>query len=741
MASAEKPGSAALAAMGAYFRGYGYRILVGLTLTALFALHAARLIDLPLVDQLENMAYDSRLRATMPGGVDPRVVIVDIDEKSLAVEGRWPWSRARVAALVDLLFDHYEVRVLGFDMVFAEPERLEQIDTLVAAARAAGRADVVRFIRQLGEHPDVTLSRSLQERDIALGYYFNYSRDQTGTVGRLPEPLLPAEIASLLSVPALVAAGYGANLELLQSSARAGGFFDNPLNDADGVFRRIPLVQSYAGGLYTSLALALGELALGDVVQFSDTNDTIRLGAATIPVDQDMAALIPYRGPQGRFPYVSASDVLSQSADSSVLKDAIVLVGTTAPGLFDLRNTPVQRVYPGVEIHANVISGILDDRFLAHPDYTIALEMIQVIAIGVLLSFLLPSLGPAHGTLLTGAILLGTVALNGYFWVFQASVVPITAAVLMILLHYVYITSYGFLIESRTKHALMVQFGRYVPEEIVDEMSRKPEHYTLEGERRELSVMFSDIRGFTSLSEKLQPNEVTRLMNVYLSRMTEIIHDAQGTIDKYIGDAIMAFWGAPLANPRHASLAVSAALAMRDAMPAINEDFAARGWPAIRIGIGVNTGNMALGNMGSDFRMTYTVMGDAVNLGSRVESLTKIYGVPVVVTEYTAKQAPGYVYRYLDRVRVRGRGEPIDVLEPVMPDYRVPRSLERQIGGFHAFLEVYRAQRWSQALGQLEDLERQFGGSMLYDVYRARIVQLREVPPDSGWDGVFDLGA
>lgn len=728
----------ALGAIRARYARRGYPVLVGLALTALFAAHAAGWLEVTLIHRLENMAYDFRLRMSLPGGVDRRVVIVDVDEKSLANEGRWPWSRARVADLVDALFDDYRVQVAGFDMVFAEPEEQVALDVVTAAASAAGRDDVIDFVRAARRPPDARLAESLSTRAVVLGFYFSPPGVATAPVGSLPPPLLPAEIAEMLAVPAPVAGGYGANLKVLQAAAGVGGFFDNPLIDGDGVFRRIPLAQSYRGDLYASLAVAVAEAASGAVIEFDDHFDTVRLAGREIPVDQDLAALIPFRGPQGSFAYVSATDVLRGEADAGLLDGAIVLVGTTAPGLFDLRNTPVQQVYPGVEIHANMVAGILDGRFRSHPAHTVAVDLVQVLVLGIFLSLALPGLGPNRGTLVTLAALAAVVGMNAWFWFVRDAVVPVSGAILLVLLHYVYVTSHGFLTESRNKKALMVQFGRYVPEAIVDRMSRDPVRYTLAGERRELTVMFTDIRGFTQLSENLDPQDTTALMNLYLNRMTRIIHDHHGTIDKYIGDAIMAFWGAPLDDAGHAGRAVAAALAMRAALPEVNRAFAGQGWPPIRVGIGLNTGTMAVGNMGSDFRMAYTVMGDAVNLASRVESLTKTYGVDLLVTGETARRADGYCYRPLDRVLVRGRHEPVDLFEPLMPLDQAGAEQEREGAALAVFFDRYRDGRWSEALEQLETLDRRFGERPWHRVYRERIVALREAAP-ANWDGVFDL--
>ncbi|MFT7532968.1 MAG: adenylate cyclase [Gammaproteobacteria bacterium] len=720
-----------------YFKSYGFRILMGLVLTVIFGLHVTRFVEIPFLNNIEQLAYDLRLNLTAPGGVDERIVIVDVDEQSLQEEGRWPWSRAKIANLVDNLFDHYQVDVTGFDIVFAEPERREAFEQLRGIIHKSEESELAKYIEKLGPHPDQKLADSLQGKNVVLGYYFNYDRENQTTAGMLPEPLLPAEIVEMLGIDAPLATGYGANLELLQSNAKAGGFFDNPLNDSDGVFRRIPLIQQYNGALYSSLALMISEIHLDSFVEFDDENDRLLIGDGKIPVDNDLAALIPYRGPQGSFVYVSATDVLNKTVPREVLENRIVLVGTTAPGLFDLRNTPVQKIYPGVEIHANIIAGVLDNRFNSHPGYTLALELFQIVLLGLLLSFVLPAMGPTRGTILVLLLLTVIIGVNAWLWVSARSVMPVTSTLLLVVLHYMYVMSYGFLIESRTKKALMVQFGRYVPQEIVDEMSEHDDNYSVEGERRNLTVLFSDIRGFTGISEQLEPRDVVLLMNLYLSHMTELIHTKKGTIDKYIGDAIMAFWGAPIHNAQHASDAIATALLMQERLNDIQQEFKQRGWPEIRMGIGINSGLMAVGNMGSDFRMAYTVMGDPVNVGSRVESLTKVYGVKIIVTENTKEQAVDFRYRLIDRVRVRNRLEPLSIFEPIGLEDQIPPKLEEEVASFEKFLDLYLNRQWAESNEALKNLIEEYGEKPLFSLYFKRIEYLLENPPDADWDGVF----
>jgi adenylate cyclase len=720
-----------------YLRRYWLPLSAGMLLTGLFALHAVHLIDLPFVRQMEYLAYDLRLQLTMPRDVDHRLAIVDVDERSLAAGGRWPWPRDHLARLVDNLFDHYRVAVVGFDMVFAEADEDRVLQRLEPLLRGFDDSQAVELRQVLDPLRDEAFASSLRERDTVLGYYFSHDPTQLQGTGQLPDPMLPAEIAGALGIEPIEGFGYGANLPVLQQAARAGGFFDNVLSDDDGVFRRAPVLQSHRGALYDSLALAIASAFLDEPLQIGQENEWLFLGSRGIPLDEQFAALIPYRGGQGSFPYLSAIDVLRKAVPVESLEGRIVIVGTTAPGLYDLRNTPVQKVYPGVEIHANIVSGILDGRFLQQPHYTVAIEVMVLLLVGVLLTVLMPALSPVLAATSSLLTLLAVTVINVYLWIEQALVVPLAGSALLVLALFVSNMSYGFLTEARTKRNLTRRFGQYIPPELVSEMAANPDSYSLHGERRELTVLFSDVRGFTGIAEKLDPVELSGLMNELLTAMTRVIHDHRGTIDKYMGDAIMAFWGAPIQDPEHATKAVTAALEMQRTLSGLRTKFVRLGWPDIQMGIGINTGPMNVGNMGSEFRMAYTVLGDAVNLGSRLEGLSKQYGVGIVVSESTSAAAEGVLFRELDLVRVKGRDSPLHIFEPLGLDNTLTARQVHQLAAYNDALAAYRAGGWERADELFAELVVEQAETPLLALYRSRISYFRENPPPDGWDGVF----
>jgi adenylate cyclase len=463
----------------------------------------------------------------------------------------------------------------------------------------------------------------------------------------------------------------------------------------------------------------------------------LKLKDKRIPVDAQISSLIPYRGQQGSFQFVSASDVLNGKVAPEVLKNKIVLVGTTAPGLMDLRATPVQNIYAGVEIHANMIAGILDQNIKEHPAYMLGAEFITLMLVGLLLALLLPALSPLWATAVAVGVFILSVILNLAMWQFANLALPLASLLLMISGIYVLNMSYGFFVESRGKRRLTGLFGQYVPPELVDEMAQNPEAISLEGESREMTVLFSDVRGFTTISEGMDPKQLTQLMNEFLTPMTHVIHHNRGTIDKYMGDAIMSFWGAPLKDPDHARHAMHAAMGMIESLGTLQAQFEAKGWPKIEIGIGLNSGAMTVGNMGSEFRMAYTVMGDAVNLGSRLESLTKNYGVHIIVSESTKDKVPEYAYRELDIVRVKGKDEPVAIFEPICEAGKEDEETKDELKLYREAIRLYRSQNWDLAELQFINLQKLNPQRYLYEMYAKRIVYFRLSPPDKGWDGVY----
>lgn len=729
---------------------HGGRISLSLVILVLLLANSLGKVDISFIKRLENYAYDARLNLMMPSTQDTRIVIVDIDEKSLLEQGRWPWSRNKLAELVDRLFDEYQINTLGFDVVFAEKDESSGLKNLEEVGKNlkpdSDFHDVVTELRTKLDY-DQILASSFENRNVVLGYYFHQEANSNVSIGILPSPSFTAGSFDGKAVNISWVSGYGANLSVLQKSAAGAGHF-NPAPDVDGISRKIPVLYGYQGNAYEALSIAIARAALGaelraEFAQGAGTGgdylglEQLRLGELVIPVDEQLSALIPYRGKKGSFPYVSATDVLNGKVDPEILRNRIVLVGTTAPGLMDLRATPVQSVYPGVEIHANMIAGILDQNIKEQPAYMLGAELVILLVAGLLLAFALPALSPIWATVLTMGVLVSGTLFNLLLWQSANLVLPLASFLLLVTTIYVLNMSYGFFIESRGKRQLAGLFGQYVPPELVDEMSKDPTAFTLEGESREMTVLFSDVRGFTTISEGLDPKQLTQLMNEFLTPMTHIIHHSRGTIDKYMGDAIMAFWGAPLHDDNHARHALQAAMEMVQKLAELQVQFKAKGWPAINIGVGLNTGIMTVGNMGSEFRMAYTVMGDAVNLGSRLEALTKNYGVQIIVSEFTKEQAPDFIYRELDVVRVKGKDKPVTIFEPICGLDEQDQSLEEELKLYGEALQHYRNQDWGAAEKHFSNLHKLYPQRYLYRMYIERIAHFRKNPPDAGWDGVF----
>jgi adenylate cyclase len=731
-------------------RRYLARAILGVLMTLFVLGHVSGQYTVPYINQIENLLYDTRVRLTAPGGVDDRIVVVAIDEASLERLGHWPFTREKFAQMMNNLFA-YGATVVAYDVLFAE--RDEGVDIELLRQLAAADNDH-RFVEKLNElepqiDRDSLFADAIMGGPTILGYYFDTNPETAFVTGVLPYAAfeLHESMADTVFLPR--GAGYSSNLEVLMNAAYGAGFINNPLIDPDGVVRRTPLLHEYQLSVYESLSLATAATFLNDIVLpiFVDASswmgdypplEGLELAGRPIPIDPQGAVLVPYRGPAGSFPYVSIGDVIEGTLeDPSVLEGRIALVGATAPGMEDLRTTPFGSIYPGVEVHANVIAGLLDSNFRWEPGYTAAAEMITVIVFGLLSALLLPVVSPLISTLIMATLTTAALAFNYYMWEVQLHVLPLAMTLYTLFAIYTINILFGYLFETRARSHMDSLFGQYVPPDLVKAMSRDPEHYSLASEKLELSVLFTDIRGFTSISEGLDAAELSRLMDEYLTPMTEIVHKSEGTIDKYIGDAVMAFWGAPIWHPHHADQAVGAGLAMLDALEDLNRNFAKKGWPEVRIGVGINSGMMSVGNMGSRFRRAYTVLGDAVNLGSRLEGITKIYGVSMIVSETTAHSAGRFHYRELDRVRVKGKAKPVTIYEPLgLEAEMTPEQLERG-RSFHHFLFLYRSQSWDQA----EDMLRRFleaePDSELYKLYLDRIAHFRENPPEADWDGVF----
>ena len=733
------------------------RIGIGLVIVLFFLGHALDHYRVPVLETFEAIIYDVRLRLTMPRTLDDRIVILDIDEKSLLErekggEGRWPWPRDRLALLLDKLFDRYGIAVVGFDVVFAERDESSGIRVLERLAdgelkSVTGFLPVLEKIRPQLNY-DGIFAAKMKGRNVVLGYTFSSDPPELAPKkGILPASVLPAGTFSGRNIGVTSWNGYTANLEDLQKAAASAGHF-NPWLDDDGVTRRVPMLAEYNGAYYEPLSLAIVRAKEGfppispDFLREGLSKDyagleELQVGRFRIPVDERVSTLVPYRGERGSFRYIPVVDVLNDRVPVADLRGKIALVGTSAPGLLDLRSTPVGAAYPGVEVHANLIAGILDQNIKQKPPYAVGADFMLLLLAGLAITLLLPFMSPLKGTLTALLVLTTMMGINLAMFQSAHVVLPLAGGITMTLLLFTFNMAYGFFVEARGKRQITGLFGQYVPPELVDEMAKDPEKFSMEGESRDMTVLFTDVRGFTTISEGLDPKALSLLMNEFLTPLTEVIYRHRGTIDKYIGDCIMAFWGAPLADPMHARNGIVAAIEMQRTLQRLQPHFKARNWPEIHIGVGLNTGRMSVGNMGSRIRLAYTVMGDAVNLASRLESITKEYGTDIIVGENTKEAVSDIVFRELDRVRVKGKDLAVTIFEPVGVEGEVAPARLEELERFHRALKLYRSQNWDRAEMQFIDLQKIESERKLCATFLQRIAFLRGNPPGSDWDGSF----
>ncbi len=727
------------------------------TLAAIAVLLAAlllRTLDPPLLDRVRNFAFDTYQRLA-PRPYDPAtpVRIVDIDEASLAAYGQWPWPRSLLADLVDKLAAR-GVAVVAFDAVLAEPDRT----SLRRLARdLAGRADASLLEKLAAEvrDNDELLADSFAQTRVVTGFGFTPQssaapprlRHGLSFTGDDPRRFLPVQ------------AGVVPSLAILEAAAQGNGAINTDVDSA--VVRRVPLLFRLAGTETVLPALPIEALRVGQgassyLVKSSGASSeldfgrrggivAIRTGALEVPTDGSGRLVLWDTGHQAdRF--VSAADVLKDAVPADKLEGQLVFVGTSAIGLNDVRNTPVQDAVPGVEIQVQLAEQMVEQRFLARPDYADGLEIVYLAVAGALLIWLLPRLAAGTTALVAAGFIVVAMGASWFAYdrhqlLFDPVYPPLTLAAI-----YVTGTALAFMRTERERSEIRSAFGLYLSPKLVEQLARNPKLLELGGEQREITVMFTDVRGFTTISEQFDPHGLTRFMNRFLTPMTDLILARQGTIDKYMGDAIMAFWNAPLPVPHHAVQACDTALAMQATLAALNETWraeaAAGGRPhlPVTIGIGLNTGLAAVGNFGSTQRFTYSCLGDEVNLASRLESLCKLYGVGIIVGEQTRTEAPAHATLEIDFVQVKGKTEPARLYalagDPALAATSGWQALAARQG---EFLSAYRAGAFVEALDLLAGCETAARGVWsqgYYEAMRHRLQSLIDVPP-AEWNGVY----
>jgi len=724
------------------------------------------LIGIPLLDLIELKTYDLRFVSRGPVAPSSPVVLAVIDEKSLDQEGRWPWPRSKIAALVNRL-QSYGAKVIGFDIGFLEPDEnthLQFLDELEQKIKELGLKDrnLTQFLQETRKSADNDLAFATAIKDsaapVVLGYFFhmdarelNYKIDQERINQELKELstsrysiIVHEDDESARFPPFIEAYAPEGNLPMLAEAAGSSGYF-NMFPDADGVVRWIPLVIRCGPqrDIFPPLSIRScwhyldQPMLMVKVAPYGV--EGVQLGKRFIPTDETGRMLINYLGPPKTFPHYSICDILRDRIPPERFRDKIVLVGATAVGLYDLRATPFSSVYPGLEIHATVIDNILGGNFLHKPKWVGILDLLFIVLLTLLAGIFIPRMGALTGLLFAlGLFLLYMITAR---WLFVKVGVWVNAVypLLGLVLTYVSLTVYRYFREEKEKKRIKGAFSHYVSTSVVNEILKHPEQLKLGGDKKELTVLFSDIRGFTNISEGLSPEELVHLLNEYLTVMTDIVFKHEGTLDKYMGDAIMAIYGAPFKQEDHAARACLSALEMMEALKLLNKKWMGEGKPPLDIGIGINTGMMMVGNMGSEQLFDYTVMGDAVNLGSRLESANKSYRTNILISESTYEEVrEEFVCMEVDSVRVKGKNLPVKIYQ-LLGHRKVPEQRSQAMSYFQEGLRLYKERRWQEAIDNFNLVKELDGDLQVAGLYIQRCLELIANPPPPDWDGVFTM--
>jgi adenylate cyclase len=677
------------------------------------------------------------------------VIIVDIDEQSLQALGQWPWPRTRIADLVSAISKLGGVAI-GFDILFAEPDRMSP--ALIAKSLISLDQSTREKLRQLPGN-DQVFATAIKRSRVVLGQS-GYQEKLTSlsekntpytsfaTLGKDPSPYL-------FTFP-----GLRRNIPVLEKAALGRGLI-TILPESDGIIRRVPIVMKAQGRLVPSLTSELLRVATGSNAILIKTNDagisSVVLGGVEIPTDENGQLWIHFNA-HNKDRYVSAKDILDGTVDQRKLAGKLVLVGTSAIGLFDIKTTPIDAAIPGVEVHAQTLETIMSNSFLTRPNYAIAAEITLAALVGLVIIILVPMTSVVTVIFIGGTIAAGLVAMSWYLFIQRSMLIDVAYPLLSSLIIFSTLVFINYFREERERSKVRSAFGQYLSPDLVEQLAENPEKLVLGGETRELTILFSDVRGFTTISEsyKSDPQGLTTLINRLLTPLSNAVMDTGGTIDKYMGDNIMAFWNAPLDNEHHARDACTAALSMLTRLKQLNvvrkQEAETNQVPflPLEVGIGINTGECVVGNIGSDMRFDYSVLGDSVNLAARLEGQTKSYGVSIIIGSKTATQVKGtFAVLELDAIRVKGKTEP-EVIYTMLGEAKGPESktymrLEKETT---KMLAHYRNQEWTQALNSLKNC-RQIAENLsldaLFDIYQERIKTFKKSSPPSNWDGVWTM--
>jgi adenylate cyclase len=728
---------------------FGLGRAIGLLL--LFVFLAIRFWDPPPLQELRLRSFDL-YQLLLPRVTDQRpVTIVDIDEQSLRTYGQWPWARTRIAELINRL-TAMQCAIIGFDVVFAEPDRLSPG---VAADSFANLDDATREkLHSLPSNDDVFAAAIRQSR-VVLGQSGIRAAIDQGDLSSIPHTTVawrpPDPTPWLVKFQHLLL-----NTPILEKAAAGRGLF-SIVPERDGIVRRIPIVMDAGGQVVPALSLEVLRVGFGAQAIRLITTEAGLEQVQTIPprfqlpTDGNGRLWVHFSRPE-RDIYVSAKDVLEGTVAPDRIAGKVILVGTSAIGLLDIKTTPVDPTMPGVEVHAQVIEAAMTGSLLSYPFYAKAIELLVAFLVGGGIVIFAPMIDALPLLILGACVGAGLGAVSWYFFQEQSLLFDVTFPLMSSFGVYAALVFVNYVREQLDRQRIRSAFDQYLSPTLVEQLAQNPEKLVLGGEERTMTIMFSDVRGFTTISEsfKHDPQGLTHLMNQLLTPTSNAIQARNGTIDKYMGDAIMAFWNAPLDDPNHEANGCDAALDMLECLDALNAERKAEaeasGKPfiPIKIGIGINTGRVTVGNMGSDMRFQYTVLGDAVNLASRIEGQTKSYGVPILIGARTAEAVKDkFAVVEIDFITVKGKTEP-EVVYTVLGRQALARSNEFESvrASVRQMLARYRARDWTGAIKAAQACRAANGAFHLervVDLYEERIQAFEQNPPPPDWNGVFAL--
>jgi adenylate cyclase len=720
-------------------------------LLVLGATLALKVLDPAPLVTARNVTFDF-MQQMKPRQYEPLPVkVVNIDDESLARFGQWPWPRTLIAQMVDRLTQS-GAAVICFTTIFAEPDRTspkQLLDNFPQAMRKAlSETD-------LPDHDEI-LARAISNSNVVLGFAVG--------VGSADAPALKSTYAFAGDNPADFVPNFELSvhdLPILEAAAAGNGIL-SILPDRDGVTRRLPLMFARDGQLYPSLvaeALRAAQGARTHLVKASGASGVVsfgahsgvvasKIGAFTVPTDPAGQVWLYDTGPVPER-NVPAWKILTGDYEDDAFSGNVVFIAASAAGLRGRQATPLSPTTGAGDIHAQLVEQILTQNFLSRPDWAAGFELLYLFVLGIMvfLAFRIRRGGALLGAIVPGVIVLGGSGFAVYaFLEMHLLLDPVYPAIAGGLV-YLSAALLNYMQSESERRQVRTAFGQYLSPALVERLAEHPDQLRLGGEVRQMTFLFCDVRNFTSLSERTGPELLVRILNRFLTRMTDIILGRSGTIDKYMGDAIMAFWNAPLDDPQHPHNALVTALAMRASLPSINEELEAeakaegRSWQQLGCGIGVNTGDCLVGNMGSEQRFDYSVIGDAVNLASRLEGQCKTYGVDIILGETTQAAAPEFVTLELDMIRVKGKVEPVRIFA-LLGDETMGSNPDctALLASASDLLKCYRAQDWDGAEAALtagREHQEHFGLAGLLDLYAERIRFFRSNPPGPDWDGVF----